>query len=151
MHAETIEQFRHGHDHVMVDHHERRTRWVVAITAAMMVVELVIGTLSHSMALTADGWHMATHVIALAIAGFAYLFARRHARDVRFSLGTGKFGELAAFASAIILGLVALGVGYESVVRLLHPVAIHFADAVPIAALGIMRQFRQRLALAHAS
>src|SRR5215469_11583043 len=102
----------------------------------MMLVEIVGGSLFGSIALVADGWPMATHVIALAIAGFAYLFARRHARDVRFSLGTGKFGELAAFASAIILGLIALGVGYESVVRLLHPVAIHFAEAVPIAALG---------------
>ena len=80
---------------------------------------------------------MATHVIALAIAGFAYLFARRHARDARFSLGTGKFGELAAFASAIILGLIALGIGYELVLRLFHPVVIHFEEAVPIAGLGL--------------
>jgi cation diffusion facilitator family transporter len=110
---------------------------VVALTAAMMLVEIIGGSLFGSIALVADGWHMATHVIALAIAGFAYLFARRHARDARFSLGTGKFGELAAFASAIILGLIALGVGYESVLRLFHPVVIHFAEAVPIAGLGL--------------
>jgi cation diffusion facilitator family transporter len=80
---------------------------------------------------------MGTHVAALAIAGLAYLFARRHARDARFSLGTGKFGELAAFASAIILGLIAFGIGYEAVLRLLHPVTIHFREAVPIAGLGL--------------
>jgi cation diffusion facilitator family transporter len=73
----------------------------------------------------------------LAIAGLAYLFARRHADDARFSLGTGKFGELAAFASAIILGMIALGIGYESVLRLVHPVTIHFREAIPIAALGL--------------
>jgi cation diffusion facilitator family transporter len=90
-----------------------------------------------SLALVADGWHMGTHVAALAIAGFAYLFARRHATDARFSLGTGKFGELAAFTSAVILAIIALGIGYESVLRLMHPVAIHFREAIPIAALGL--------------
>jgi cation diffusion facilitator family transporter len=80
---------------------------------------------------------MGTHVVALAIAGLAYLFARRHVSDPRFSLGTGKFGELAAFGSAIILAMIALGIGYESVLRLLHPVDIHFREAVPIAALGL--------------
>ena len=138
MHSHSVAPWTHGHAFLGARHdeHERRTWGVVALTGAMMLVEIVGGSLFGSIALVADGWHMATHVIALAIAGFAYLFARRHARDVRFSLGTGKFGELAAFASAIILGLIALGVGYESVVRLLHPVAIHFADAVLIAALG---------------
>jgi cation diffusion facilitator family transporter len=80
---------------------------------------------------------MGTHVAALAIAGLAYLFARRHADDARFSLGTGKFGELAAFGSAIILGVIALGIGYESALRLFHPVAIRFQEAIPIAALGL--------------
>ena len=113
MHTHSIAPWTHGHGFLGVRHdeHERRTWGVVALTAAMMLVEIVGGGLFGSIALVADGWHMATHVIALAIAGFAYLFARRHARDARFSLGTGKFGELAAFASAIILGLIALGVG----------------------------------------
>ena len=139
MHPHSITPWTHGHAFLGARHdeYERRTWWVVALTAAMMLVEIVGGSLFGSIALVADGWHMATHVIALAIAGFAYLFARRHARDARFSLGTGKFGELAAFASAIILGLIALGVGYESVVRFIHPVAIHFEEAVPIAALGL--------------
>ena len=117
--------------------HERRTWSVVVLTAVMMVAEIIGGTLFGSMALVADGWHMATHVAALAIAGLAYLFARRHMSDPRFSLGTGKFGDLAAFSSAIILGMIALGVGYESVTRLLHPVSIHFQEALPIAALGL--------------
>ena len=139
MHSHSIAPWTHGHAFLGARHdeHEQRTWWVVALTAAMMLVEIVGGSLFGSIALVADGWHMATHVIALATAGFAYLFARRHAGDARFSLGTGKFGELAAFASAIILGLIALGVGYESVLRLLHPVAIHFEEAVPIAALGL--------------
>ena len=117
--------------------HERRTWGVVILTALMMIAEIVGGTLFGSMALVADGWHMATHVAALSIAGFAYVFARRHAEDARFSLGTGKFGELAAFSSAIILGMIALGVAYESILRLGHPVAIHFQEAILIAALGL--------------
>jgi len=101
MHPHSITPWTHGHAFLGARHdeYERRTWWVVALTAAMMLVEIVGGSLFGSIALVADGWHMATHVIALAIAGFAYLFARRHARDSRFSLGTGKFGELAAFAS----------------------------------------------------
>jgi cation diffusion facilitator family transporter len=139
MHSHSMTEWTHGHA-FLGEHHgerERRTWTVVALTAAMLVIEIVGGTLSGSIALVADGWHMGTHVAALAIAGLAYLFARRHVDDPRFSLGTGKFGELAAFASAIILGMIALGIGYESVLRLLHPVGIHFREAVPIAALGL--------------
>jgi cation diffusion facilitator family transporter len=109
---------------------------VVIFTAVMMVTEIAGGAIFGSMALVADGWHMGTHVVALAIAGFAYLFARRHAQNPRFSFGTGKFGDLAAFASAIMLGMIALGIGYESILRLTYPVVIHFQEAVPIAALG---------------
>jgi cation diffusion facilitator family transporter len=139
MHSHSVTPWTHGHAFLGEHHgeHERRTWSVVALTAVMMVVEIIGGSLFGSLALIADGWHMATHVAALAIAALAYLFARRHADDARFSLGTGKFGELAAFASAIILCMIALGIGYESVVRLLHPVVIHFREAVPIAALGL--------------
>ena len=97
---------------------ERRTWIVIALTAAMMVGEIVAGTLFGSMALVADGWHMSTHAAALAIAAFAYRFARRHARDPRFTFGTGKLGDLAAFASALVLALVALFIGWESALRL---------------------------------
>jgi len=139
MHSHSITPWTHGHAFLGAHHgeHERRTWTVVALTAVMMVAEIAGGSLFGSLALVADGWHMATHVAALAIAGLAYLFARRHAHDARFSLGTGKFGELAAFASAIILGMIALGIGYESILRLFHPVAIHYREAIPIAALGL--------------
>ncbi len=139
MHSHSVAPWTHQHTFLGEHHreHERRTWSVVALTALMMVVEITGGTLFGSLALVADGWHMATHVAALAIAGLAYLFARRHAADARFSLGTGKFGDLAAFASAIILSMIALGIGYEAVLRLLHPVAIHYREAIPIAALGL--------------
>ncbi len=139
MHSHSVAPWTHQHAFLGEYHreHERRTWSVVALTALMMVVEITGGTLFGSLALVADGWHMATHVAALAIAGLAYLFARRHAADARFSLGTGKFGDLAAFASAIILGMIALGIGYEAVLRLLHPIAIHYVEAIPIAALGL--------------
>jgi cation diffusion facilitator family transporter len=139
MHSHSLSHWAHEHSFLGARHNqrERRTWSVVALTAAMMILEIVGGTLFGSIALVADGWHMGTHVVALAIAGLAYLFARRHIGDPRFSLGTGKFGELAAFGSAIILAMIALGIGYESVLRLLHPVAIHFREAVPIAALGL--------------
>jgi cation diffusion facilitator family transporter len=139
MHSHSMMEWTHGHAFLGAQHgeHERRTWIVVALTGVMMVAEIVGGTVFGSIALVADGWHMGTHVAALAIAGFAYLFARRHMHDARFTLGTGKFGELAAFSSAIILGMIGLGIGYESVLRLLYPVAIHFREAVPIAALGL--------------
>ncbi len=139
MHSQSIADWTHNHAFLGEHHgeHERRTWSVVALTATMMVAEIGGGTLFGSIALVADGWHMATHVVALVIAGLAYLFARRHAHDPRFSLGTGKFGDLAAFASAFIMSMIALGIGYESVLRFLNPVAIHFREAVPIAALGL--------------
>ncbi len=109
MHSHTLDDWRH--DHVFLgaahDRNERRTWLVVGLTATMMVAEIAGGTLFGSMALLADGWHMSTHAGALAIAAFAYRFARRHARDPRFAFGTGKLGDLAGFASAVLLALVA--------------------------------------------
>lgn len=139
MHAHSIDRWRHHHAFLGARHdrHERRTWFVVALTAVMMVVEIVGGTFFGSMALVADGWHMSTHAAALSIAGFVYWFARKHAHDPRFSFGTGKLGELAGFASAIILGLVALFIGYESVQRILAPVAISFNEAIAIAVVGL--------------
>jgi cation diffusion facilitator family transporter len=110
---------------------------VVALTAAMMVAEIVGGTMFGSMAVVADGWHMSTHAGALAIAALAYRFARHHARDPRFTFGTGKVGELAAFCSAVILAMVAAAIGYEAVTRLFAPVAIDFAQATWLAVLGL--------------
>jgi len=118
-------------------HNERRTWIVVALTAIMMVGEIAAGTLFASMALLADGWHMATHAAALGIAGAAYLFARQHVRNSRFAFGTGKFGDLAGFSSAIILGLIAVQIAYESAVRLVYPVPIAYAEAIAVAVLGL--------------
>ena len=139
MHSHSIDKWTHEHVFLGENHHryERRTWVVVALTAAMMVVEIVGGALFGSMALVADGWHMSTHVAALAIAALAYRFARTHAHDPRFSFGTGKLGELAAFASAIILALIAVLIGYESATRLIVPVSIDFSEAIPVAVLGL--------------
>lgn len=140
MHANSVDPWTHEHVYLgdRHDHRERRTWAVVAVTAAMMVVEIVGGTLYGSMALVADGWHMSTHAAALGIAALAYRFARRHAHDRRFTFGTGKLGDLAAFANAIILAMIALYVGLESASRLLQPVAIEFSEAIPIAIAGLM-------------
>src|SRR5262249_36159216 len=139
MHAHSIQQWQHHHAFLGASHdrHARRTWLVVALTAVMMVAEIVGGSIFGSMALVADGWHMSTHAGALAIGGFAYHFARKHAHDPRFTFGTGKLGELAAFASAVILALVALFIGYESVQRILAPVAISFNEAILIAVVGL--------------
>lgn len=140
MHSHSIDSWQH--DHVFLgarhDRHERRTLFVVALTAAMMVAEIVGGTIFGSMAVVADGWHMSTHAGALAIAAFAYRFARHHASDPRFCFGTGKVGELAAFTSAVILALIAAAIGYEAISRLSAPVPIDFAEATWLAVLGLM-------------
>jgi cation diffusion facilitator family transporter len=120
------------------ERHERRTWFVVGLTLLMMVGEIAGGTVYGSMALVADGWHMATHAGALGIAALAYRYARLHARDPRFTFGTGKVGELAAFTSAIVLGIVALLIGWESVQRLIEPRPIDFLQATAIAALGLV-------------
>jgi cation diffusion facilitator family transporter len=139
MHTHSIEPWQHPHVFLGTKHdrHERRTWFVVALTAAMMVAEITGGTLFGSMAVVADGWHMSTHAGALTIAALAYRFARRHARDPRFSFGTGKAGELAAFCSAVILAMIAVAIGYEAVTRLFAPVAIDFAQATWLAVVGL--------------
>jgi cation diffusion facilitator family transporter len=139
MHSHTLDDWRHEHVFLGAAHdrNERRTWLVVGLTAAMMVVEIAGGAIFGSMALLADGWHMSTHAGALAIAAFAYRFARRHARDPCFAFGTGKVGDLAGFASAVVLALVALAIGCESAMRLFQPVPIHYAEATAIAVLGL--------------
>jgi cation diffusion facilitator family transporter len=139
MHSHALDDWRHEHVFLGAAHdrNERRTWLVVGLTAAMMVAEIAGGAIFGSMALLADGWHMSTHAGALAIAAFAYRFARRHARDPRFAFGTGKMGDLAGFASAVVLALVALAIGYESAMRLFQPVPIHYAEATAIAAVGL--------------
>jgi len=124
-----------GHGHARA---EARARAVTLLTAGFMVVEIVAGLAFGSMALLADGVHMATHVGALGLAAAAYWLARRHAHDTRFSFGSGKFGDLAAFASAIVLGLLSVGVAVESVRRLIAPVGVRYQEALVIAAIGLL-------------
>lgn len=130
----------HSHDFLGADHdrNARRTWIVIALTASMMVAEIVAGNIYGSMALVADGWHMSTHAAALLIAALAYLFARRHATDARFTFGTGRLGDLAGFASAIVLALIALLIGWESVLRLFAPVSISFPQAIAVAVIGLV-------------
>src|SRR4051794_10291301 len=139
MHSHSLDQWTHDHVFLGQQHaqNERRTWFVVALTAIMMVGEIVAGTLFGSMALLADGWHMATHAAALGIAALAYLFARRQARNTHFTFGTGKFGDLAAFASAIILGIIAIQIAFESMERLFSPVPIAYSEAIAVAVLGL--------------
>jgi len=129
------------HDHVFLgeahEASERRTWAVIWLCGAMMIAEIIGGLVFGSIALVADGLHMSTHAGALLLAALAYTYSRKHANDARFSFGTGKLGDLAGFTSAIVLAMIALLIGYEAVVRLLHPVAIHFGQAIPIAALGL--------------
>src|SRR3954462_14593782 len=143
-HAQEAGSHDHGiwtRDHVFLgqghSRAESRAKWAAIVTAVFMVVEIVCGLAYHSMALLADGAHMATHVGALGLAAGAYWLARRHAGSGRFSFGSGKFGDLAAFASAIILGLTALAVGWESVQRIITPAEVAYGDALLIACIGL--------------
>ena len=139
MEGTTTDPWAHAHAFGTAEEHagERRTRWVVALTLAMMVGEVAAGIAFGSMALLADGWHMGTHAAALGVAVFAYAYARRHASDPRYSFGTGKVGALGGFASAVGLAVVALLVLWESLSRLSRPVDIRFDQAIGVAVLGL--------------
>jgi cation diffusion facilitator family transporter len=130
------------HEHVFLDDrhclHERRTRLVIGLTASMMVVEIISGLLFGSMALLADGWHMASHAAALSLTALGYFMARRHASSPAFSFGTGKIGELAGYSSALVLVLIAVFMAYESVRRFFFPVSISFSQAIGVAAAGFL-------------
>jgi cation diffusion facilitator family transporter len=134
------------------EHHDRNARrtWiVVAITFVMMVVEITAGVLFGSMALLADGVHMATHAGALSISALAYQYAKRHQHDARFAFGTGKVGDLAGFASALALGLVAVVIAVESVGRLLNPIPVAFGDAILVAVIGLVVNLVSAMLLVH--
>jgi cation diffusion facilitator family transporter len=130
------------HDHVFLgkdhDRSERRAWAVIILCTAMMIAEIVGGVLFGSLALIADGLHMSTHAGALLLAALAYTLARKYANDPSFSFGTGKFGDLAGYSSAIVLAMIALLIAYEAVSRLLQPIAISFNEAIPIAVLGLV-------------
>lgn len=134
------EYLRHHHVFLGGSHDEnaRKTLWVVMLTLLMMVVEIVAGYATGSMALLADGFHMATHAGTLGLSAAAYAYAKRHADSVRYSFGTCKVGDLAGFASAVTLGLIAAGVGVESVMRLLQPTQVAFTEAIWVAVVGLL-------------
>lgn len=130
--------WRHTHQYAIDSSAaEKLTRTVIAITATMMVIEIVAGLAYNSMALLADGWHMSTHVSAFLITAFAYFFSRRHAADPSYSFGTGKMGVLGGFTSGIILAIVALIMAGESVYRLFDPHTIRFDEAIFVAMVGL--------------
>lgn len=131
-----------AHDHFFLgtDHqrNERKVWLVIVLTASMMLVEIIAGTIYGSMALVADGWHMSTHAGAMLITALAYRFARKHVGNPRFTFGTGKLGDLAGFASAIVLALIGLLIAWESLVRLTQPIHIDFNQAIAVAAVGLV-------------
>ncbi len=139
MHDHELEHWRH--DHVFAQDRrkpgESRTRIVIAITAAMMLIEIVAGLRYGSMALLADGLHMASHAVALSITAVAYLYARRNAGNRRFSFGTGKVNALGGFTGAVLLAVFALFMAIESIGRLLHPIHIVFDQAILVAVAGL--------------
>lgn len=139
MHRHDVSPWQHSHDFTTRAERaaEQRTRWVVYLTLSAMVVELAAGWLTGSMALLADGWHMGSHAAALGLSVFAYRFARRHARNTRFSFGTGKVSPLAGYTSALLLGVGALWLLLESADRLMNPVQIHYGEAIAVALLGL--------------
>jgi len=138
MHTTDISVWQHDHNFSGdMASAEKRTRRVVALTAGMMLVEIVAGFFFHSMALVADGWHMGTHVAAFVLAALAYSYGRRHANDARFTFGTGKVGVLGAFTSAIVLSIIAVLIAADSIHRLVVPQVIHFREAIVIAIVGL--------------
>lgn len=140
LHQNQLKNLQLNHDYIGASHDfaERRTRWVMYLTIAFMVVEIVCGYLFGSMALLADGWHMASHAAAFGISLFAYNYARKHKNNPEYSFGTWKVGVLAGFASAVLLSIVGFSVIFESVERIYSPVDINYRDAIGIAVLGLL-------------
>ena len=140
MHRHTINGWEHDHRFLGAHHghNAQRARIAMMMSLVMMAAEIAAGLVFGSMALLADGLHMATHVGALAIASAAYHYARRHEHNPRFAFGTGKFGDLAAFTSAVMLGFMAAYIAWESLVRIALPRGIAFDQSIAIALLGLV-------------
>ncbi len=139
MHIYNLEQWQPQHDfHIDYQSGERRSLFVLALTAVTMVVEIAAGTVFGSMALLADGWHMATHVAAFAITIFAYQYARKHKDNPQYAYGTGKVSVLGGFASAVALAVVALMMAVESIMRMISPESIMFTEAILVAIVGLI-------------
>jgi cation diffusion facilitator family transporter len=129
----------HDHKYLSDRHHihERRTWFVIILTSTTMILEIVSGLAFGSMALLADGWHMASHASAMGLTALAYYLAKRYQEDKRFTFGTGKIGDLGGFSSALILALIALLMAYESIKRLFSPIDIAFNEAIAVAFIGL--------------
>lgn len=139
MHIHSLEQWQHSHNFLVEPHHaERNTKIVMLLTAATMAAEIGAGLILGSMALLADGWHMATHIAAFGITVFTYDYARRQANNPQYTFGTGKVGVLGGFASAVVLGVVAALVGLESLTRLFQPQTIQFDEAIAVSTIGLV-------------
>jgi cation diffusion facilitator family transporter len=139
MHIHTLQNWKHRHRYNIEDGHgERNTRRVIVLTLSMMIIEIAAGYWFGSMALLADGWHMGTHAVALSITAFAYYYARRHSDNPNYSFGTGKVGVLGGFTSAVVLAVIALLIGVESVQRLVSPQPIRFNEAIAVAFVGLI-------------
>lgn len=140
MHKQDMNRWQHSHSFGQDQRRpgESRTLIVIAITAVMMAVEIFAGLIYGSMALLADGLHMASHTVALGITAFAYVYARHNAHNPAFSFGTGKVNALGGFAGAILLAVFALYMAFESIARLIHPVDIAFDQAIFVAVLGLI-------------
>lgn len=151
MHHEELHRWQHSHvfDQETKRPGESRTIIVIAITAVMMVIEIAAGIVYGSMALLADGLHMASHAAALSIAAFAYVYARRHARDTRYSFGTGKVNALGGFSGAVLLAVFALIMIVESIQRLANPVQIAYTQAIIVAVVGLLVNGGSMLILGH--
>ena len=138
MHIYKLEEWQHHHQFNMENPQGERNTWkVISITLVMMVIEIIAGLLFGSMALLADGFHMATHTFALGITAIAYYYSRKHAHDRRYSFGTGKIGVLGGYTSAIFLALVSFGMIFESIIRLVTPISIRFNEAIFVAVIGL--------------
>ncbi len=141
-HEHDLAPWQHAHDFAVDRRATERRAWaVVALTLAMMVLEIGAGWWWNSMALLADGWHMGTHAVAIGVSGVSYWLARRWARDARFSLGPWKIEVLGAYTSAVLLALVAASVTFESVQRLIHPAPVSYDESLVVAALGLVVNF----------
>ena len=139
MHLYNLNQWKPNHDfHIEHDFGERQSYFVLVLTAATMIAEIAAGTAFGSMALLADGWHMATHVAAFAITIFAYQYARNHKDNPQYAYGTGKVSVLGGFASAVALAVVALMMAIESIMRLIMPQNILFNEAIWVAIVGLI-------------
>ncbi|WP_372089588.1 CDF family Co(II)/Ni(II) efflux transporter DmeF [Tistrella mobilis] len=140
MHSRPTEEWQpaHGFGQTVRRPVERRVHAVIALTIVTMIAEVVAGWLTGSMALLADGLHMGTHAFALGLAALAYILTRARALDRRYSFGSGKIGELAGFASALLLGVSALVIAGEAVARLFDPRPIAYGDAIMVAVIGLI-------------